>query len=79
MDSSIRPIVRREVMTIGRTENFTNPTVAEVMDILGVSRKKAYELCNSGSFKIVHIGRSIRVSKASFDAWLDNQSSQMEE
>lgn len=85
-DSSIRPIVRREVMTIGRTENFTNPTVAkrtytvaEVMDILGVSRKKAYELCNSGSFKIVHIGRSIRVSKASFDAWLDNQSSQMEE
>lgn len=34
-------------MTIGRTENFTNPTVAkrtytvaEVMDILGVSRKK---------------------------------------
>ena len=47
-------------MTIGRTENFTNPTVAkrtytvaEVMDILGVSRKKAYELCNSGSFKIV--------------------------
>ena len=75
MDSSIRPIVRREVMTIGRTENFTNPTVAkrtytvaEVMDILGVSRKKAYELCNSGSFKIVHIGRSIRVSKASFDA-----------
>lgn len=73
-------------MTIGRTENFTNPTVAkrtytvaEVMDILSVSRKKAYELCNSGSFKIVHIGRSIRVSKASFDAWLDNQSSQMEE
>ena len=67
-------------MTIGRTENFTNPTVAkrtytvaEVMDILGVGRK------NSGSFKIVHIGRSIRVSKASFDAWLDNQSSQMEE
>lgn len=87
MDSSIRPIVRREGTTIGRTENFTDPTVAkkrtytvaEVMDILGVSRKKAYELCNSGSFKIVHIGRSIRVSKTSFDAWLDNQSSQMEE
>ena len=52
-------------MTIGRTENFTNPTVAkrtytvaEVMDILGVSRKKAYELCNSGSFKIVHIAEA---------------------
>lgn len=73
-------------MTIGRRENSTNPTVAkrtytvaEVMDILGVSRKKAYELCNSERFRIVRIGRSIRVSKSSFDEWLDKQSSQMEE
>ena len=62
-------------MTIGRTENFTNPTVAKRTYTVA----EVYELCNSGSFKIVHIGRSIRVSKASFDAWLDNQSSQMEE
>ena len=31
-----------------------------------------YELCNSGEFKIVRIGRTIRISKLSFDEWLDN-------
>ena len=81
MGSSVGPIVRKEVIAIGRTESSINPTAAkrtytvmEVMEILGVSRKKAYELCNSGSFKIVRIGRTIRVSKSSFDEWLDNQS-----
>lgn len=81
MGSSICPIARREVITIGRNRSSTNSTagkrtytVVEVMEILGVSRKKAYELCNSGSFKIVRIGRSIRVSKSSFDEWLDTQS-----
>ncbi|MCL2084576.1 MAG: helix-turn-helix domain-containing protein [Oscillospiraceae bacterium] len=34
----------------------------------------AYELCNSGSFKTVRVGRSIRISKVSFDEWLDKQS-----
>lgn len=81
MGSSICPIAWREVITIGRNESSTTSTagkrtytVVEVMEILGVSRKKAYELCNSGSFKIVRIGRSIRVSKSSFDEWLDKQS-----
>ena len=67
-------------MTIGRTENFSNPTVAkrtytvaEVIDILDVNRKFFFEQCNSGSFKIVHIGRSIRVSKETFDAWLNSK------
>ena len=27
---------------------------------------------NSGEFKIVRIGRTIRISKLSFDEWLDN-------
>lgn len=86
MGSFISPIVREEVITIGRKESFNNPavakrtyTVAEIMEILGVSRKKAYELCNSDCFKIVRVGRSIRVSKSSFDAWLDSQTSDMEE
>ena len=46
----------------------------EIMGILDVSRKMAYELCHSGNFKVVRVGRSIRVSKSSFDEWLDNQS-----
>lgn len=47
-------------------------SVDEVRSILNIGRRKAYELCNSGCFKIVRVGRVIRVSKSSFDEWLDN-------
>ena len=47
-------------------------SVDEVQNMLGICRRKAYELCNSGLFRIVRIGRTIRVSKNSFDEWLDN-------
>ena len=46
-------------------------SVAEIQHILGISRGKAYEHCNSGKFKVIHVGRSLRISKASFDYWLD--------
>jgi hypothetical protein len=42
------------------------------MEILGIGKNKAYELCNSNAFHIVRIGKIIRVSKLSFDMWLDN-------
>ncbi len=64
---------------LGQIENtITEPigkrtySVAEVQAILGISRRKAYELCNSGEFKIIRIGRTLRVSKYSFDYWLDH-------
>lgn len=51
-------------------------SVDEIRTILNIGRnigrRKAYELCNSGEFKIVRIGRTIRISKLSFDEWLDN-------
>ena len=47
-------------------------SVDEIRSILNIGRRKAYELCNSGEFKIVRIGRTIRISKLSFDEWLDN-------
>lgn len=47
-------------------------SVDEIRHILNIGRRKAYELCNSNSFKIVRVGRTIRVSKLSFDKWLDN-------
>lgn len=47
-------------------------SVDEIRAILNISRRKAYELCNSGCFKIVRVGRTIRISKLSFDEWLDN-------
>lgn len=47
-------------------------SVDEIRHILNIGRRKAYELCNSDSFKIVRVGRIIRISKPSFDKWLDN-------
>ena len=46
-------------------------SVDEVREILGISRRKAYELCNSDIFKVIRVGRALRVSKVSFDQWLD--------
>ena len=53
-------------------------TVEEIAKILGITRKTigrtaAYNLVHSGVFKMVRIGSSIRVSKVSFDDWLDKQ------
>jgi len=46
-------------------------TVAEVANHLQISKSKAYELCREGHFKTVKIGSSVRVSKSSFDEWLE--------
>ena len=48
-------------------------TVLEVAGLLRISKSKAYELCNQDLFRIIRIGRSVRISKVSFDEWLDNQ------
>ena len=49
-------------------------TVPEIQDILGIGKNSAYSLVKSGAFRIVRIGGSIRVSKKSFDKWLDEKS-----
>ncbi len=49
-------------------------TVEEVAHILGVGRTSAYILVKEGHFKIVRIGNAIRISKRSFDEWLDSLS-----
>ena len=46
-------------------------TVDEIQDILGVSKTSAYNLVKSGVFHFVKVGGQYRVSKRSFDAWLD--------
>ena len=48
-------------------------TVSEIAQLLGISSSAAYELVKEGRFKYVRIGMSIRVSKKSFDKWLDEQ------
>lgn len=48
-------------------------TVSEIRDILGIGRVSAYSLVKSNVFRSVRVGDSIRISKRSFDAWLDEE------
>lgn len=48
-------------------------TVDEIQDILGISRTSAYNLVKKDLFRCVRIGGTIRISKKSFDGWLDQQ------
>lgn len=47
-------------------------TVDEIQDILGVSRTTTYQLIKSKVFHSVRVGGQYRISKKSFDNWLDN-------
>ena len=47
-------------------------TVNEIARILGVSQARAYRLVQEGLFKSVRIGNAIRISKRSFDHWLES-------
>ena len=45
--------------------------VEDIAQMLSISLRAAYTLFNTTTdFRVLHIGTSIRVSKASFDAWL---------
>jgi len=45
--------------------------VEEIAEILSIGRSSAYDLIHQGLFKTVKIGTAIRISKKSFDEWLD--------
>ncbi len=46
-------------------------TVEEIAQMLAISLRSAYNLCNSTTeFRVLRAGGSIRVPKDSFDAWL---------
>ena len=47
-------------------------TAHDIAQILGIGRTSAYILVKEGHFKIVRIGNAIRISKRSFDEWLDS-------
>ena len=46
-------------------------TVEEIAQMLAISQRAAYNLCNSTTeFRVLRAGGSIRIPKDSFDAWL---------
>ena len=46
-------------------------TVKEIQEILGISRPTVYELLKKNEFRWIQIGTKYRISKKSFDGWLD--------
>ncbi len=50
-------------------------TAEQVAQILGVSLRKAYNLCETTTdFKVMRLGkRCLRIHKESFDQWLNGQ------
>lgn len=47
-------------------------TVEDIQVILGISRGTAYKLLKKKEFRWFKIGSTYRISKKSFDDWLDN-------
>lgn len=53
------------------------PPILQVIDIqkyLGIGKNQAYDLCNSGQFHVVKIGRLIKVKREVFVKWLNGDS-----
>ena len=74
------PFLHRKEAAMSQTWNGTKKetperrtyTVDDIAQILGIGRTSAYILVKEGHFKIVRIGNAIRISKRSFDEWLDS-------
>ena len=47
--------------------------VEDIAKILDIGRSSAYNLMREGHFKTVRIGTAIRISRKSFDEWLESQ------
>mgnify|MGYP000937677744 CR=1 FL=1 len=49
-------------------------SVDDIMAMLDISRSSAYILIKKNLFRSFKIGKQLRISKASFDEWLDGVS-----
>lgn len=48
-------------------------TVEDIQIMLGIARGTVYKLLEQQEFRWFKIGSTYRISKNSFDAWLDNK------
>lgn len=46
-------------------------TVAEIAEILNISKRVAYSLTKEGHFKVIRIGGAIRIPAKPFESWLN--------
>ena len=74
-EERIQALNEQTVATVQEPEPYSalkrTYTVGEIQDILGISQPTAYALVNKGLFHTIRVGGRIRVSKKSFDEWLD--------
>ena len=47
-------------------------TIKELQQFLKIGRNSAYDLVNRKEFKVLRVGKSIRINKAEFLKWFDN-------
>ena len=52
-------------------------TIKEIQEILQISAPTAYALVRSREFSSIKFKNTLRISKESFDAWLDSNMSSM--
>ena len=48
-------------------------TVKDLQEILEISRPTEYELLKRHEFRWIQVGKNYRISKKSFDEWLDQK------
>ncbi len=62
-----------KIMKTPATNEKRTYSVQEIAEILQISRSMAYNLCSQSLFKTVRVEKYVRVSKPSFDEWLDSK------
>ena len=59
-----------EIMTAQEKRCYT---VKDLQEILEISRPTVYELLKRHEFRWIQVGKNYRISKKSFDDWLDKK------
>lgn len=84
MENTRKALERLKEQTKNELTQLTAPSTAnddtvkvyfveEIQNILQISRTTAYTLVKKEPpFRVIHIGNSYRISKESFDRWLNN-------
>lgn len=57
----------------GKSAENKTYRVEDIARILDIGRSSAYNLVREGHFKTVRVGSAIRISRKSFNEWLENQ------
>ena len=71
MEASKSPATESSDQTKAAKHDSLVYKVEEIAQILAISSRAAYNLCKSTKdFKVIRIGKSVRVNKQSFDNWL---------